>query len=531
MVVIVFLIGISFLAVKWGGNTYALDTNSEANKKTEKDMTLNQFRLLNNNVYFGEKIFIDLDYNSTDKIIGCSLWLKNTIYGNVLYYSLEDFDTKPYIFLDNVNLNRPAVPGEYQITGMTCFFDGFTGGGNKYFSIDTDKEEFTHFDFGENIVIKPNDGNHNYSQFKLYDFELLDHEVSVGDTVNAFLSTNIGATSIMLSFYNKSTNDVLPVYLKGMEKRFFVVPSTAISGEYILQYIQIKDSEHSYILLDNNGVYELYEDGILTTNQIDFNLNQTLKINDIKDNTDSSNGNNDDSSNNNLTFLFNSEDYNESIKKRIMNLDNKAIITVIADRQTLIQKSLFEAIQETGRTLIIDYEESEWVFNGTDIKNPKDIDVAMLISDITTKNFNTSFVSNIPSNSKLLTFSNNGELPGKVLIRLKSIELDKIFGEDSLYIYYYVQDKDKLDKVAMEIQKNYGYYEFYINHNSDYILTTTELVGNYVSNNKEALKLNTSNETTKSEFDSKLLYIIGGSALVVILVITIVLVIRKKKNS
>ncbi len=522
------LVGVIFvfcvLAFQWVGGTYALGTDSLGNEQVAKikEMTLNRFKLFNNHVHFGEKIYIDLDYSSNDSVTGCSLWLKNTVYGNVLYYTLEDFDTKPYIFLDNDTPSRSAaVPGEYSIEGMTCFFDGFQGGGNYYFSNKPDREGFTYADFGENLVILPNDVNHTYSHFKLYEYSLLDQEVSLGDMVSVFLNTDIHATSTLLSFYNKSTGEALPVYLKGMEKQYFVVPSTATSGEYVLQYIQMKDLEHSYILLNNNGIAELYEDGVLTKNQIEINFEQILKIQDNSSNNDS---------NNSHTFLFNNEDYNGDIKTNIMDLDDSAIITVIADRQTLIQKGLFEAIKGTQRTLIINYEESEWVFHGKDIQEPKNIDVSLFISDITTKNFKGSFVGNIPEKSKLLTFSNNGELPGKVLIRLKSMELDKVFGEEQLYIYYYAPDEDSLEKVAMEIQKDYGYYEFYIHHNSDYILTTTELKGNYVSKSDKLLELNQSNQSTSDESDNHYKFLWGLGGVIVIIILVVGIVMKKKKS-
>ena len=211
-------------------------------------------------------------------------------------------------------------------------------------------------------------------------------------------------------------------------------------------------------------------------------------------------------------------------------LDKNAIITVVADNYTVIHQNLFQALQGTERTLIIEYGESEWVFNGADITNPKNIDVSMMIKDITNKDFkNSSLIDELPTKIKLLTFSNNGTLPGKVLIRLKSMELDKLFGEDNLYIYYYDLDEDKFLKVAMEIQKENGYYEFYINHNSKYILTEKEVKNKYVAKNDEILSLNQDTNQQEKKENKNLYFLIGG--IILVLGIIIIIILKRKKKS
>ena len=45
-------------------------------------------------------------------------------------------------------------------------------------------------------------------------------------------------------------------------------------------------------------------------------------------------------------------------------------------------------------------------------------------------------------------------------------------------------------KVAMEIQSNDNFYEFYINHNSKYIISSKEIKSKVVSDNLEMLSLN-----------------------------------------
>lgn len=202
---------------------------------------------------------------------------------------------------------------------------------------------------------------------------------------------------------------------------------------------------------------------------------------------------------------------------------------MVADNYTVIHQNLFQALQGTKRTLIIEYWESEWIFNGEDIINPKNIDVSMMIKDITNKDFkNSSLISDFPAKTKLLTFSNNGTLPGKVLIRLKSMELDKLFGEDNLYIYYYDLDEDKFLKVAMEVQKENGYYEFYINHNSKYILTEKKLKNQYIAKSDEILSLN--QDETKQEKKKNINFYFLITGILLVLGIAIMIIIKRKKK-
>lgn len=90
----------------------------------------------------------------------------------------------------------------------------------------------------------------------------------------------------------------------------------------------------------------------------------------------------------------------------------------------------------------------------------------------------------------VLTFAKNGVLPGKVLIRLNSSELDSKFNNKNIFVYCYNSEESSLMEVALEVQNIKGYYEFYINHNSTYILSKIKLDNSIVSNDDSFLKIN-----------------------------------------
>ena len=143
----------------------------------------------------------------------------------------------------------------------------------------------------------------------------------------------------------------------------------------------------------------------------------------------------------------------------------------------------------------------------------------------------------------ILDFAENGELPGKCLIRIKSAEnISNVLNNNVAKVYYYNENEDNFDKVKMHtILTDDNYYEFYINHNSKYVMTVAEIDNKYVSNQTNDLVLNeqnsTSNSNTKasenkansnSVLDNKtflMLIIIIGLCIVVI-----VLVVSEKAN-
>ena len=488
--------------------------NTTPTTQTDK-MTIESFKLLSNNVQVGDKVYMDLKYSSTKNIIGCFLLLENQ-QEDLLYYTIKDLNTKPYITIESTTSGKIPLPGEtYNVTTMVCQSEN----DNQLINISSNKNfaNAIHYNFDSKLTIKESTDGTITSNFNIPYFEMATTEVNPGDIVNLQMATNVNAISTILIFHNKEKNETLPVYLKGQEKMFFNVPTTVKSGTYELQKIIVKDYTHTYTITNDNGKAQLYEDQNITNNKLSIDLNKKIIVKEPIENK--------------KVLILNNEDYTEEIKNKIIGLDEDAVITVYANNITLIDKGLFEAIRETRKTLIIEYGESEWIFSGTDIENPKSIDASMIISDITNKNFEGSFITSLPQKTKLLTFSDNGELPGKVLIRLKSIELDNQFGEDKLFIYYYDKDTDGLMKVAMEIQKDNGYYEFYINHNSKYILANKEIKGNFVSSDTDYLKLNTKSITKKEKGTDYSIYVILIGVVIGIILIIYKLIPRNEKKA
>jgi hypothetical protein len=137
---------------------------------------------------------------------------------------------------------------------------------------------------------------------------------------------------------------------------------------------------------------------------------------------------------------------------------------------------------------------------------------------------------NVTGNSALLQFADNGDLPGKVLIKIDRASVDVALNNPGqIYVYYYKEDSDKLVKVAMEIQSNNTFYEFYINHNSKYVLTTEEISEKVVEEDLDMLSLN-HQIVVQQQQQIPMIYVIaticGGIAIILLFV-----VLGKKKQA
>lgn len=174
------------------------------------------------------------------------------------------------------------------------------------------------------------------------------------------------------------------------------------------------------------------------------------------------------------------------------------------------------AIKGSNKTLIINNGANSWVFNGEDILYPKDIDVSTsIIATITNLN------SNVIGKGIILNYADNGILPGKALVRIKATsQLIKKLGS-LVNVYYYDEDTSKLAKVAMNIRlTDDNYYEFYINHNSKYVLTNKVVDTSYTTKDDSVLVLN---KSTNISSVSPLRTYIGIAAILIIVIATVLI--------
>ena len=297
---------------------------------------------------------------------------------------------------------------------------------------------------------------------------------------------------------NKELNATLYLDDDGIYKGELNISQYAELGKYKLTDVVISDL-HGNSLLYCNYDYK-YKDKDLDVN-LEFELVSNVEAN-----------------------VTTSTISNELLEK-IKNAKDDDNIAIDATGNSIVKKEIFDAIKGTNKTIHIESNGIEWIFNGNDIKETKDIDVSLLVYyDYNYKNFDTDKYS---GKALILKFAPNGELPGVAKVRIKlDYTLRNYIGEE-VYVYYYDEnDNSKMfsDIVGDSIKMtDSGWFEFSIDHNSAYVFTNTKPKEEYVKKDDELIKINTiSNNIIEEDNTFDLVIII---ILVVILLVIIALLV------
>ena len=271
------------------------------------------------------------------------------------------------------------------------------------------------------------------------------------------------------------------------------------SGKYVMKELNVSDKNHNCVNLiknknDSTNMCDGNEDYETLDEEYSITILDEFKYDAVTSTTD-----------NNIINVI--EKQNDS-----------AIIMINCLNDTIVKKEVFEAIKNTNKKIYIEANGIQWVFNGKDIKNPKDIDVSVstaLLKDNNLGDYDNSLVE--------VLFKDNGLLPGVATIRLK---LDYTFryeqGLNNLMLYYYDKDNNKYiyQDTAIDLTKD-GFYEFQIEHNSKYVLSDKK-IEKYINNESSS----SSTVNANNDMNIKYVYIIVG----VLSIITIILIIILKNK-
>lgn len=277
-----------------------------------------------------------------------------------------------------------------------------------------------------------------------------------------FETQDFVASQVMLSFTDNENGKNFIVYLKDLNSNpYFIILFTTEKGIYELNYAIIKD-------LDGNKIQYRKGKAISSIKHFDFNSILTVEEN-ILDEVD------------------------------ILNLDNEKVTADIIQKISKLEGNITVELNA--------------IFNGKNIVNPKTIDVS-----VQTPN-ELDGITGVKS-GMVVEFAENGALPGKCLIRV--LNKTEIFKNEKVNVYYFNEGNGLFDGIAYSVTKTEdGYYEFYIDHNSKYILTTEKIAGKYVNaNSSEIISGNSSNSSDSNtstfmgmEINTTLYIIIAGFVL------------------
>lgn len=348
--------------------------------------------------------------------------------------------------------------GEYQITDV--FFNPDVQNKYIHYSINpqdgTTRKLDTVIEFSITNNVPGTQVNEDESPDSiLEEIKLNTNSAALNEKVGVTIGAKKQLSSATLIFSNGSESMTVSLKDLNTDSPFFVVPFTTGEGLYKLNYAILKDSDNAkYQYRDGNDYY-----GVM---HFDFNSELDVK-NTVKEGQ--------------LLNLDNGRITSEIIEK-IKGLEGNIVIEINAENNPVISKELFEAIENSDKTLVILHDDYEWVFNGLDIEDPKQIDVSVKLSNIT----DADNLDDVVSSGIVLEFPENGNLPGKCLIKIYDTQyISRTLNHDNVNIYYYDEKSGKYE--IIELNKEFdekGFYEFYMTHNSSYIMTKETIDGRYL---------------------------------------------------
>lgn len=231
--------------------------------------------------------------------------------------------------------------------------------------------------------------------------------------------------------------------------------------------------------------------------------------------------------------------------KKIKEANKSAKIGINATDDSIIKDEVFEAIKGTNKTIYIESNGIQWIFNGKNIKKSKDVDTRITLSKIDNDVLKEK-IGNFLDKGIIVNFKDNGELPGVALVKIKTdYALRDYLGTQNLQIYHYNGSSSQMfDEIVSDISITKDYdLEFYITHNSSYVISNKKVDDKLVSNDKEIKEINekklTNNDDDSFDKDSSkvssnklFLGCVIATPILVVAIIVLLCILRKrnKKN-
>lgn len=166
---------------------------------------------------------------------------------------------------------------------------------------------------------------------------------------------------------------------------------------------------------------------------------------------------------------------NPNVTSKIKNMGyNKTAMITFDNSHYTAKKEWFDAIRGTEKTLVFSDDGIQWVFYGKNIKNTtKNISLKTSMRKVSGKDYG------IDKNVLIITFPNNGTLPGIANFRMKSDYINGLFNVGSqAYVYYQngsdlSLEKNAVPKFVADGSSKWAYIN--IDHNSTFVLSAKKL--------------------------------------------------------
>lgn len=407
---------------------------------------------------------------------------------------VQNITGNPYIVVPN-----SAVATTYSVTDILLVG---RNSDNSTFTKQYSTSGANSYNFNSILIVTSNSTNNGGAtgipvvpKITLNSVSLTSSSAKISDKVYINVSASEKLSSLKLVF-TSADNKTFNVYTKNLatSKPYIEIPSSVVGGTYTLTGAVLSTSETSV-------AYS--KDGLNNTEKFDFN--STLEISDGKE----------------TTFIYNNEDVTSEILTTLYNAPSGTEITINADSNTLINEELFNAIKGKNKTLTINYKDNQILFNGNNITDSKTIDITITANNVS----RNEDISKLVSNGIVVNFPDNGNLPGKALVRIKATDDVSRVLNDNVYVYIYNESSNDFCVVDTSVEKTIDeYYEFTITHNSAYLIVNEKLDSSLVVSQSD------SNIVSFQKGDKTYLMLIAIAIVVIVAVVIVTVVLKKKEK-
>ena len=467
-------------------NSNASNSNASSGNAsiTDNILYLRNFALGSTSAKPGDKVYVTLSASGAN-MVSASIVFEDSK-GLSFASQLQSLSNKPYIIIPN-----SAVASTYSVTDVLLVG---RNSNNTTFSKQFGKTGDT-YNFNSTLTIVAN--NEEGSKVTLESIKLMSTTAEVGKRVYLDVKTSAQLNSLKMVF-TSTDNKSFTVYAKDLteEEPYIEIPSSTKAGTYTLTSVVISNIKSSTAYSKN---------GENNTEKFDFNISLEVKDGDGKE------------------YVYNNEDITSEIMTKLYDAPTGSQIIINADSKALIDKELFNTVKGKNKKLTINYKGNQIIFNGLDITDSKTIDATMTVDNISSN----EDISKLVSDGIIVNFPDNGNLPGKALIRVKSTsEVGKVL-KDIVYVYIYNEGSKNFCEVESDVKKTKdNYYEFTITHNSDYVITNEKLSKKLVVDSDEENLI----DFQKSTKVYLLLIAIGILAIIAVVVIILIVKNNNKKT-
>ena len=478
-------------------NSNASNANASSSNasKTDNIIYLQKFALGSTSARQGDKVNVTIVTSGACNS-AASIVFRNAS-GTTFTAQVQDITGNPYIVVPN-----SAVATTYSVSDVLLIG---RNSNNTTFTKQYSTSGANAYAFNSSLTVTAKDANSNRNsnsgtqssaKVTLNSISLNSTSAKISGKVYLNIQSSEKLSSLKLVF-TSTDGKTFTVYAKDLASRkpYIEIPSSTIGGTYSLTSAIISTSKSS-------TAYS--KDGGNDTEKFDFN--STLEIIDGTE----------------TTFIYNNEDVNSDVLTKLYNAPSGSEITINGDSNTLINEELFNVIKGKNKKLIINYKDNQIVFNGRDIDDSKTIDISMTIDSVSSN----ENISKLVSNGVVVNFPDNGNLPGKALIRIKATDEVNQILNDNVFVYVYNESTNDFCAVDTSVKKSYDeYYEFTITHNSDYLIVNEKL------DSKLVVSQSSDNIVNFQKGNGTLLMLIAIGVAIIIAVVIVIIVLKKKKNT